>query len=168
MWEFGEEQKSRQIAKLIIRQRSSKPLTRTLELADLIANARLWKERSKKHPATKSFQALRIYVNDELGELRILLRDGFEVLSPGGVLAVISFHSLEDRLVKEAFNDLCGKSKRAALPRDLPLTAAEIERLVEQRGQIIGKFPLEPSQGEVDLNPRSRSAKLRAIKKLPF
>ena len=165
LWELGEEQKSRQIARLIVQRRVNRPILRTLDLASLISNARLWKERSKKHPATKTFQALRIYVNDELGELRTLIGDAFDALSVGGVLAIISFHSLEDRIIKGRFNDLTGKTQRALIPRDLPLTGAEIDLMVERRGVIIGKFPTEPTDDEIAKNPRARSAKLRAIKK---
>lgn len=165
IWKFGEEQKSRHIARLIVNKRATKPFQTTADLSSLIAGARLWKEKSKKNPATKTFQALRIYVNDELGELRALVDNGFECLMNGGVLAIISFHSLEDRIVKERFQDFSGKSKRQSLPRNIPLTEEQLEKLIEKKGTIVGPFPLEPTQEEIAVNPRSRSAKLRTIQK---
>jgi 16S rRNA (cytosine1402-N4)-methyltransferase len=162
---FGEEQKSRQIARLIINQRVSSPLKTTTDLANLIQSARLWPGHSKRHPATKTFQALRIFVNGELDELTCLVSDAFDALSVGGVLGIITFHSLEDRIVKNKFKELCGVSGRDAIPKGIPFTESQISAMVDQRAIIVGKFPLEPSQDEIDLNPRARSAKLRAIQK---
>lgn len=165
IWELGEEQKSRQIARRIVGIRKIKPLATTSDLATLIASANLWRDRSKKHPATKTFQALRIHVNDELGELRRLVDEGFACLRQNGVLAIISFHSLEDRMIKEKFLEYCGRTKRQNLPRDIPLTAAQMDELSGKQGDLVGDFPLQPSDEEVTANPRSRSAKLRAIRK---
>lgn len=166
IWKFGEEQKSRHIAKRIVDARKLKPITTTLDLANLIASMHLWKDRSKKHPATKTFQALRIHVNDELGELQRLVDEGFDSLQRGGVFAIICFHSLEDRIVKEKFQEYCGKSKHQQIPRDIPLTAKQVDALINKRGEITGDFPLVPSDEEISENPRSRSAKLRSIRKL--
>lgn len=164
IWKFGEEPKSRFIARLICEMRQKKPLQTTKELADLIASKVFWKEASRKHPATRTFQALRIYVNDELSQLEQLLRGAPQVIAPGGMLAIISFHSLEDRLVKEAMHALTGKTKRESLPRDLPLTQDKIDEMTQSRGQIIKPFPMVPSDEEIKNNPRARSAKLRAIR----
>lgn len=165
IWKFGEEPKSRIIAKLICKSRKVAPLVTTKDLADLIAKNIFWKEASRKHPATRTFQALRIYVNDELGQLSELLADAPKVLKLGGVFAVITFHSLEDRLTKEAMSDLSGKTKRQSLPRDLPFTDVEIARMTEATLEIIKPFPMIPSEDELSKNPRARSAKLRAIRK---
>lgn len=166
IYHYGEEHKSRQIARLIVKQRSVKPLITTFDLAELIARARLWKEKSKKHPATKTFQALRIFINDELDELKTLCHDGLECLASGGRMAIISFHSLEDRIVKEAFLDFTGKTKLQSVPRHLPMTESELHKLVNKRGVIVGDFPAEPSASEIQSNPRARSAKLRTIEKI--
>lgn len=165
IYEFGEEHKSRQIARRIVESRKIRPIQTTLELANLVASLRLWKDQSKKHPATKTFQALRIYVNDELGELRRLVDEGFQSLQCGGILAVISFHSLEDRIIKEKFLEYCGKAKHQQLPRNLPLTSAQVDALTRKQGEVVGDFPSIPSDLEIQNNPRSRSAKLRAIRK---
>ena len=166
IWKFGEEQKSRQIARRIVEWRKTKPIVTTLDLVHLITSLRLWKDHSKKNPATKTFQALRIHVNDELGELQRLVDEAFDSLQSGGVFSIISFHSLEDRIVKEAFLTYCGKSKQQQIPRDIPLTSAQVDALINKRGEVVGDFPLVPTDQEVAENPRSRSAKLRAIRKL--
>lgn len=166
IWHFGEEQKSRQIARKIVESRKIKPIVTTLDLASLIASMHLWKDRSKKHPATKTFQALRIHVNDELGELKRLVDEGFHSLQSNGIFAIISFHSLEDRIIKETFQEYCGKTKKQNLPRDIPLTSKEVDALIQKQGDIVGDFPLIPSDEEIERNPRSRSAKLRAIRKI--
>lgn len=166
IWKFGEEQKSRQIARRIVEWRKTKPIVTTLDLVHLVTSLRLWKDHSKKNPATKTFQALRIHVNDELGELERLVDEAFDSLQSGGVFAVISFHSLEDRMIKEAFLKYCGKAKQQQIPRDIPLTSAQVDALINKRGEVVGDFPLIPSDQEISENPRSRSAKLRAIRKL--
>ena len=164
IFKYGEEPKSRFIAKLICERRDSTPFTTTKALADLIAAKVFWKEASRKHPATRTFQALRIYVNNELGQLESLLSDGPTVLAVGGILAVITFHSLEDRMVKDSMQTLSGKTKRQSIPRDLPFTQDEIARLTESNAEVIKPFPVIPSDDEIRQNPRARSAKLRAIR----
>lgn len=165
IYHFGEEHKSRQIAHLICNYRKLRPFKSTLDLANLIERARLWKEKSKKHPATKTFQALRIFINDELKELTDLIQIGFASLNVGGRMSIISFHSLEDRIVKEKFLEFCGKSKSNLIPRGLPLTADQIAVLTNAKAKKIGSFPDIPSDKEIEENPRSRSAKLRTIEK---
>ena len=164
LWIYGEEPKSRFIAKLICERREANPFLRTSQLATLIASKVFYKEASRKHPATRTFQALRIHVNDELGELRQLLAAGPGLLAPKGVFAIITFHSLEDRIVKDGFQTLAGKGKNAQIPRDLPLTAEQVSSLSGARANIIQPFPIIPSDQEIEENPRARSAKLRAIR----
>ena len=141
IYEFGEERRSRRIARAIVRAR---PIHTTAELARVVSAAAPSMKGDKIHPATRTFQALRIRVNDELGEIRSLLHSAGSLLKPGGRLVLISFHSLEDRLVKDAL--------RAA--RD----AGGFE--------VLTKKPVVATEAEVDRNPRSRSAKLRAAEKL--
>ena len=164
IFKFGEEPKSRFIAKLICERREATPFTTTKSLADLIASKVFWKEASRKHPATRAFQALRIFVNNELGELESLLNNGPKILRLNGILAVISFHSLEDRISKQSMQALTGKTKRQELPREIPFTQAEVALLSESHAEIIKPFPTIPSDEEIRTNPRSRSAKLRAIR----
>ncbi len=164
LWLYGEEPKSRFIAKLICERREITPFTRTSQLASLIASKIFYKEASRKHPATRTFQALRIHVNNELGELETLLSAAPSLMKAGGVLAVISFHSLEDRIVKDKCQELTGKTARASVPRDIPLTAAQMNELARASAQIIKPFPLCPTDLEIQKNPRARSAKLRAIR----
>lgn len=164
IFKFGEEPKSRFIAKLLCERREATPFKSTKQLADLIASKVFWKEASRKHPATRTFQALRIYVNNELGELESLLQSAPSVLVRGGILAIITFHSLEDRLTKESMQAFTGKTRRQSLPRDLPLTGADIDRLANSVAEIIKPFPMVPTDDEVRSNPRARSAKLRAIR----
>ncbi len=157
LFEYGEERHSRRIARAIVRARAEKPITRTKELADIVAAAHPAWERHK-HPATRSFQAIRIAINNELDDIRQFLRDALAVLKPGGRLAVISFHSLEDRLVKQFFQK---EAKGDDFPPGLPVTMD----MLKPRLRIIGKA-IEPSAAEVDANPRSRSARLRVAEKL--
>lgn len=137
----GEEPKAKQIAKTIV---AARPIEDTLQLAAIVE--RTYKQRGRRHPATKTFQALRMVVNDELGQLEESLPLWIKLLVPGGRLAVISFHSLEDRLVKNAFADRTGGYD------------AEIE--------LLTKHLIVPSHNEVAFNPRARSAKLRAVAKI--
>jgi 16S rRNA (cytosine1402-N4)-methyltransferase len=123
-----------------------------------------WKKESRKHPATKTFQALRIFINQELSELEQLLSDAPRVLAVGGVLAVITFHSLEDRLVKLGMQKLSGKNQDDSLPRDVVLTAHELAQRSSSCAELIRPFPIIPSPEEIEKNSRSRSAKLRAIR----
>lgn len=157
LFEYGEERHSRRIARAIVRARAEKPITRTKELADIVAAAHPAWERHK-HPATRSFQAIRIAINNELDDIRQFLRDALAVLKPGGRLAVISFHSLEDRMVKQFFQK---EAKGDDFPPGLPVTMD----MLKPRLRIIGKA-IEPSADEVEANPRSRSARLRVAEKL--
>lgn len=155
LYHYGEERASRRIAKLIVEQRSQTPLLRTLELADLVAS--VIPRRGRTHPATKTFQALRIVVNDELGALESGLNSSLEVLEQSGRLAVVSFHSLEDRAVKRFMH---GKAK--APPTDRRRPQLDDEFIPELR--LRGKFGAERS--ELAVNARSRSAHLRVAERL--
>ena len=148
IYEYGEERYSRRIASAIVHARTEGQLpTTTTGLAQLIFNAYPQKERhSRLHPATRSFQALRIYVNEELGELDSLLENVMMNLSPGGRIAILSFHSLEDRKVKQAFGDR--------------------EGLFHGQFRALTKKPIEADDEEVARNPRSRSAKLRVAERI--
>ena len=161
---YGEEPKAHFVAQAIVQRRATRPIRTTSDLAEIVAGAIHYKTKSRTHPATRVFQALRIAVNDELGELERMLRGAWNVLAPGGRLAVISFHSLEDRIVKSFFGDLAGKNTQ--IPRGLPLTAAQAEKMQQVKGEIIKPWPMEPTEQEVQLNPRARSAKLRVIRKI--
>jgi 16S rRNA (cytosine1402-N4)-methyltransferase len=141
IYEFGEERRSRRIARAIVRAR---PITTTAQLARVVAAAAPAMKGDKIHPATRTFQALRIRVNDELGEIRTLLESAPSLLKPGGRLVLISFHSLEDRLVKDAF-------------REAGRTGVY---------EVLTKKPVVAGQEEESRNPRSRSAKLRAAVKI--
>nr|WP_325382497.1 16S rRNA (cytosine(1402)-N(4))-methyltransferase RsmH [Edaphobacter sp.] len=141
IYEFGEERRSRRIARAIVRAR---PITTTAELARVVSAAAPSMKGDKIHPATRTFQALRIRVNDELGEIRTLLKSAPSLLKPGGRLVLISFHSLEDRLVKDAFRE-AGRDKVFEVLTKKPVVAGEQEEL---------------------RNPRARSAKMRAAEKI--
>lgn len=156
LFEYGEERHSRRIARAIVKARGEKPITRTKQLADIVAEAHPAWERHK-HPATRSFQAIRIAINNELGDIEQFLRDALKVLKPGGRLAVISFHSLEDRLVKQFFQK---EAKGDDFPAGLPVTVD----MLNPRVRIVGKA-IEPAQEEVENNVRSRSARLRVAEK---
>jgi 16S rRNA (cytosine1402-N4)-methyltransferase len=143
IYEYGEERRSRRIARAIVRAR---PITTTAELARVVSAAAPSMKGDKIHPATRTFQALRIRVNDELGEIQSLLQSAGSLLKPGGRVVMISFHSLEDRLVKDSFKEA---------QRD-----GSLESLM--------KKPVVASEEESLRNPRSRSAKLRAAEKLPI
>jgi 16S rRNA (cytosine1402-N4)-methyltransferase len=155
LFHFGEERAARRIARAIVADRETAPYVSTLKLARMIARVAPERPGELTHPATRTFQALRIAVNDELGELLRGLVAAERLLAPGGRLAVITFHSLEDRIVKQF---LASRSGRGRAPsRLLPGEPAQAEPTFEvARGQ-----PIEPSEGEVSANPRSRSAKLR-------
>ncbi len=160
IYEFGEERRSRAIARAIVRQRSETPFTRTKELADLVLRVFHGRKEDGKHPATRTFQALRIYVNDELGELKLGLAAAEALLKPGGRLVVVTFHSLEDRIVKQFLADRSGKEVHASrhLPQPLPGTI----QTSPPSFRIVNSRPLTPEKGELDVNPRARSARLRA------
>lgn len=155
-WEYGEEPKARQIAKAIVQARQSQCIETIPQFLEAIASA--LPPRGKKHPATKVFQAIRIEVNDELGEIYKSLENLVELLSPGAYLAVITFHSLEDRIVKNIFKKLAGKS----YTNNFGLMQSPEKKKVK----LISSKPILPSDEEIRANPRSRSAKLRIIAKL--
>jgi 16S rRNA (cytosine1402-N4)-methyltransferase len=160
LWRFGEERRSRAIARAIVRERGMRPIRRTRPLADLVARtlgpgARRW----RIHPATRTFQALRIAVNGEIVGLEALIEDAVSLLRPGGRLAVISFHSLEDRAVKHALKSL---AHRCTCPPGLPVCGCDRQDLLS----ILTSTPVRPALGEVERNPRARSAKLRAAERL--
>ena len=157
IWKYGEESYSRKIAKAIIEQRSIRPISSTLEFADLIYQLKKYsKKKEKKHPATKTFQAIRIHINDELEELRSLLDFSLECLKPGGRIVIISFHSLEDRIVKRFFRDNSRIDPNLSKLPNLEDTS---------RLKVILK-KVKPSDEEIKVNPRARSAILRAAEKI--
>ena len=143
IYEFGDERRSRRIARAIVR---SRPIRTTVQLAEVIAVAARPMNQAERriHPATKTFQALRIFVNRELDDLRALLKAAPQVMKPGGRLVIISFHSLEDRIVKDAFR----------------------EGVKQGHYRLLVKKPVTPEEEEIDRNPRSRSAKLRAAERV--
>lgn len=156
IYEYGEERFASRIANEIIRRR---PITATLELVEIIKNAiPASKRREGPHPAKRTFQAIRIEVNEELFGLGQALEDFIDVLSPGGVLAVITFHSLEDRIVKNTFRTA---ENPCTCPPDFPKCVCG----KKSKGRVLTKKPLGPSEEELEQNPRSRSAKLRAFMK---
>jgi 16S rRNA (cytosine1402-N4)-methyltransferase len=157
-WRYGEERFSRPIARRIVEARSQAPIARADELARLVAGA-VRGRPGGVHPATRVFQALRIAVNDELGSLEAALPVAVETLKPGGRLAVISFHSLEDRIVKQFFQ----REQRGCI---CPPEAPQCVCGREPRVRIITRHPLAPGEAEVSANPRARSAKLRVAERL--
>lgn len=158
LWQYGEEKFSRRIARAIVRIRQTEPISTTTQLADIIKFAMPKpKTPHEKHPATRSFQAIRIVVNQELTDLEEALAQALEALMVGGRLSVISFHSLEDRIVKQFIKH---HEKGEMLPRGLPVKAAAFTAKLAQ----IGK-PIKASTTEVELNPRARSAILRIAEK---
>ena len=141
---YGGERAARKIAKAIVAARADTAIETSGQLADIVSDAvGHFYRRTKIHPATKTFQALRITVNDELGALETLLEDGFSLLAPGGRFAIITFHSLEDRIVKRFFK----------------------QKAHDQAGLLLTKKPIVPTDEEVKQNPRARSAKLRGIER---
>ncbi|NTS76595.1 16S rRNA (cytosine(1402)-N(4))-methyltransferase RsmH [Catenovulum sp. SM1970] len=157
--EYGEEKWARAIARAIVKDRVEKPFLRTNDLASLIERI-IKKKEPGKHPATRSFQAIRIAVNDELGVITQALEAALAVLAPKGRLSVISFHSLEDRIVKRFINK---ESKAKPVPRGLPVTDDELSKDIKLKA--IGKAQ-KPSKEEIELNPRSRSSVLRVAERL--
>ncbi|KIZ38910.1 MULTISPECIES: 16S rRNA (cytosine(1402)-N(4))-methyltransferase RsmH [Rhodopseudomonas] len=153
---FGEERYSRQIAKAIVAARAEAPITTTLALAEIVGKV-VWAKPGEIHPATRTFQALRIFVNEELDELHLALAAAEHVLKPGGRLAVVSFHSLEDRIVK---NFLVARGKTGGGSRHLPELAQTAPSFA-----ILTKRPVIAGAQEIGANPRARSAKLRAAER---
>lgn len=159
LWKFGEERFSRRIARKIVEYRQQQPIRDTATLVAIISDC-IPSGKEKKHPATRSFQAIRIKINQELDQIQQVLNDIFEVLKIGGRVLVISFHSLEDRLVKRFFKK---HSSAAVLPRGLPLRDVDIVSTI--RLKTIGKA-IKAGLDEVELNPRSRSAILRIAERV--
>ena len=160
LYEYGEERYAPQIAGAICRRRAVKPIETTLELVDVIRSAMPAQAlREKQHPAKRSFQAIRIAVNDELGAVRQVMEAAIPKLNPGGRLAVITFHSLEDRIVKTA---MAAASKGCTCPPNFPVCVCGKQPQVK----LINKKPIVSGEEELDRNPRARSAKLRVCEKL--
>ena len=160
LFQYGEERYAPQIAGAIVRRREEGPIRTTLELVDIIKSAmpaRALKE--KQHPAKRSFQAIRIAVNDELGSVERMLKRAVPRLNKGGRLAVITFHSLEDRIVKTGFADF---ARGCTCPPDFPVCVCGKTPDI----RLVNKKPILPSQRELEENPRSRSAKLRVAEKM--
>lgn len=159
IFEYGEEKFSRSIAKRIVQARQEKPVETTLELAEIVKSAVPQKVRREKNPCKKTFQAIRIEVNSELEHLSIALDKAFDLLNVGGRLCIITFHSLEDRLVKQRFRSFC---QGCVCPPDFPVCVCGRT----PRGRLITKKPIEPTNEENTENKRAHSAKLRIIEKI--
>jgi 16S rRNA (cytosine1402-N4)-methyltransferase len=153
---FGEERHSRGVARAIVAARKEAPVVTTRALADIVAKV-VWSKPNEIHPATRTFQALRIFVNEELDELHLALSAAERVLKPGGRLVVVSFHSLEDRIVK---NFLVERARAGGGSRHLPEIAQAAPSF-----SILTKRPVTPDEAEIAANPRARSAKLRAAER---
>ncbi len=160
LFEYGEERRARAISRAILRRREKKPITRCRELVDLVVSVSGPRGSSRIHPATRTFQAIRIAVNDELGQLERFLQPAVSALAPGGRIAVVSFHSLEDRIVKQVFRRLEGREAPAPGPMPEPQ-----EHRAEIR--VLTRRPIRPTEEECHSNPRARSARLRIAEKLP-
>ena len=159
-YEYGEERYAPQVAAAIVRRRESKPIETTLELAEIIRSAMPPQAlREKQHPAKRCFQAIRIAVNDELGAVRRLMEDAIDCLNPGGRLAVITFHSLEDRIVKTAMQ---AAAKGCTCPPEFPVCVCG----KKPRVTVLTRKPIVSGAAELNENPRARSAKLRVAEKL--
>ncbi|MCV9935843.1 16S rRNA (cytosine(1402)-N(4))-methyltransferase RsmH [Boseaceae bacterium BT-24-1] len=157
IYHYGEERRSRAVARAIVEARRKAPITTTKQLADLVAGI-VRGEPGGAHPATRTFQGLRIAVNDELGELVRALHGAEAVLKPGGRLSVVTFHSLEDRIVKQFFAERSGKAPTGS--RHAPAVAQP-----QATFSLVIKGPVAPSEAETRANPRARSAKLRAVER---
>lgn len=166
IFHLGEERRARQVARAIVTARRSGRIERTGELADIVrkvvrSGGRSGKKRDEIDPATRTFQGLRIYVNDELGELDRGLRAAERLLAPGGRLVVVSFHSLEDRAVKRFLIERCGAAPRGS--RHLP--ANSDDKTPAATFELLFKGAQSPAEDEIAINPRSRSARLRAARR---
>ena len=160
LYDYGEERYAPQIASAICRRRETKNIETTLELVDVIRSAMPAAAlREKQHPAKRSFQAIRIAVNDELGSVEKVMRDAIPCLNPGGRLAVITFHSLEDRIVKNA---MAAASKGCTCPPNFPVCVCGKKPQVK----LVSRKPIVSGDEELERNPRARSAKLRVCEKI--
>ena len=160
LFDYGEERYAPKIASAICKKREEKPIETTLELVDVIRGAMPAQAlREKQHPAKRSFQAIRIAVNDELGSVEKVMKDAIPCLNPGGRLAVITFHSLEDRIVKTA---MAGAAKGCTCPPSFPVCVCGKKPQV----QVITRKPIVSGDEELERNPRARSAKLRVCEKV--
>ncbi|HSK31396.1 MAG TPA: 16S rRNA (cytosine(1402)-N(4))-methyltransferase RsmH [Candidatus Limnocylindria bacterium] len=155
---YGEELQARRIAQAIVAERKARPIETTADLAGLIEGVK-GRRRRDHHPATQVFQALRIAVNEEIRQLESFLESGYDLLRPGARMAIVAFHSLEDRLVKNAFR----KWSRACI---CPPRALRCQCGWSQKTRLLTKKPVVPSENEVRANPRARSAKLRAVERI--
>ena len=160
LWKYGEERYSRRIAEAIAEYRKNAPVKTTFELVDIIRSAMPAAAlREKQHPAKRSFQAIRIAVNDELGSVEKMMTTAPDRLKTGGRLCVISFHSLEDRIIKQ---EIAARENGCTCPRDLPVCVCGFRQTL----RTVTKKPVTPSERELLENPRSRSAKLRVAEKI--
>lgn len=159
LWEYGEEKFSRRIADNIVKQRENALIETTGQLADIVCSSYPAKFRREKNPCKKTFQAIRIAVNCELDELDRALDDGFDMLKIGGRFCIITFHSLEDRIVKQRFASFC---TGCTCPPDFPQCVCG----KKPRGKLVNRKPIEASEEELAVNNRSHSAKLRIIEKI--
>lgn len=166
LFEFGEERLSRRIARAIVAARAESPITTTLRLADIIRAAmppvKPQPGRARIDPATRSFQALRIHVNDELGEIGRALEDAAALLGPGGRLVVVSFHSLEDRIVKRFMGEAAGRA-----PAPSRHDPGGLAPRADARFELLSARASQPTGPEIAGNPRARSARLRGLRRLP-
>ena len=163
--EYGEERFARQIARAIIVARTRQPIVTTSQLAEIVSavvRARQRQRENMRHPATRTFQAIRIYLNQELEELSLVLPQCVELLNPGGRLVVISFHSLEDRMVKQFMRAAANSDE---LPRRVPVREKDLQRFSKQKLRLIGKA-VRPSENEVTGNVRARSAVMRVAERM--
>ncbi len=160
---YGEERFAKQVARAIVAARSQQPVTTTHQLAAIVGTAvRSSKREDKQNPATRTFQAIRIYINQELEKLSLVLPQCVEVLKPGGRLVAISFHSLEDRIVKRFMRESANADR---LPKEVPLRAMEVQRLSRNKLRVVGKA-VRPVAEELAANPRARSAVMRVAERL--
>ena len=160
---YGEERFAKQVARAIVAARSQQPVTTTHQLAAIVGTAvRSRKREDKQNPATRTFQAIRIYINQELEKLSLVLPQCVEVLKPGGRLVAISFHSLEDRIVKRFMRESANADR---LPKEVPLRAMEVQRLSRNKLRVVGKA-FRPVAEELAANPRARSAVMRVAERL--
>lgn len=160
LWDYGEERYARRITAAILTHRAEKPITTTLELVDIIKGAMPAAAlREKQHPAKRTFQAIRIAVNDELGAISAMMETAPDKLKKGGRLCVISFHSLEDRIVKSGIN---ARENGCTCPREAPICTCGFVQTLKS----VTRKPILPSEEEIEKNPRSRSAKLRVAERV--